>query len=114
MAKKPTKEQAKTKANVVKTWKDVAGEMKVWAKAWDNGKKGMYITYSATVSKKTDDEYFNVYYDVLFKKGMSPEFEAKSEGFKINVKSGFLTARVDSNGTVRPAVMVMDYDIIEE
>lgn len=114
MAKKPTKEQAKAKANVVKTWKDVVGKMKVWARAWDNGKKGVYLSYSTTVSKKSDDEYVNIYYDVLFKKGQSPEFQAECEGFDIDVKAGFLTVRVDSNGQLRPAVMVMDYDIIEK
>lgn len=113
--RKPTTEEAKAKANVIKTWKDVTGEMKVWARAWDNGKKGIYITYSTSVSKKNEDgDYDNLYYDVIFKKGTSPEFEANAEGFRINIKAGFLTLRVSNDGIIRPAVCVMDYDVIED
>lgn len=116
MAKRPTKEQAKAKAGVIQSWKDIRGQMKVWARAWDNGKKGMYITYSTSVDKKaTDDgDYLHLYYDVIFKKGTAPEFEATAEGFKINVLAGFLTLRITSTLEIRPAVMVMDYEIIEE
>ena len=116
MAKKPTKEQAMAKSNVIQSWKDIRGQMKVWARAWDNGKKGMYITYSTNVSKKVtdDDDYSHLFYDVIFKKGTSPEFEATAEGFKINILAGFLTLRVTSTGEIRPAVMVMDYEIVEE
>lgn len=89
-------------------WNNVKGLMRVWATERGNKKKS-WLSFSTSIGKKNEnEEYDNVYFDVLFKKKETP---VVNEGaFEINVKKGFLTLTVYSDGSVHPAVMVMEYD----
>lgn len=90
-------------------WNNVNGLMRVWATERGNKKKS-WLSFSTSIGKKNEDEeYCNVYFDVLFKKNEAPEVDEGA--FEINVKKGFLTLTVYSDGSVHPAVMVMEYDI---
>ena len=105
-AKKTAKKQT---PNTAQTWNNVKGLMRVWATERRNKKKS-WLSFSTSIGKKNEDEYYdNVYFDVLFKKNEAPEVDEGA--FEINVKKGFLTLTVYSDGSVHPAVMVMEYDI---
>lgn len=105
-AKKTAKKQTPKTAQ---TWNNVKGLMRVWATERANKKKS-WLSFSTSIGKKNEDEeYDNVYFDVLFKKNEAPEVDEGA--FEINVKKGFLTLTVYSDGSVHPAVMVMEYDI---
>lgn len=97
----------KTTKKTVQTWNNVKGLMRLWATERGNKKKS-WLSFSTSIGKKNEDEeYDNVYFDVLFKKNEAPEVDEGA--FEINVKKGFLTLTVYSDGSVHPAVMVMDY-----
>ena len=105
-AKKTAKKQTPKTAQ---TWNNVKGLMSVWATERANKKKS-WLSFSTSIGKKNEnEEYDNVYFDVLFKKNEAPEVDEGA--FEINVKKGFLTLTVYSDGSVHPAVMVMEYDI---
>ena len=105
-AKKTVKKQTPKTAQA---WNNVKGLMRVWATEHTN-KKGSWLSFSTSIGKKNEDEeYDNVYFDVLFKKNEAPEVDEGA--FEINVKKGFLTLSVYSNGSVHHAVMVMEYDL---
>ena len=105
-AKKTAKKQTPKTAQA---WNNVKGFMRVWAIERGNKKKS-WLSFSTSIGRKNEDkEYDNVYFDVLFKKNEAPEVDEGA--FEINVKKGFLTLTVYSDGSVRPAVMVMEYDI---
>lgn len=105
--KKTAKKQAENKH--VPTWNNVKGLMRVWASEWKL-KHESYLTFSTSLGKKNDDdEYDNLYFDVIFKKGEAPDVEEGA--FEIKVKKGFLTLKVYNDGSIHPAVMVMDYDL---
>lgn len=92
-------------------WNNVNGKMNVWANVYKT-KKGCYVNFSTSIFKKTEDEEFkNVYFDVLFKKDEAPKCDEGN--FNINVKAGFLTVKEYQDGTLHPAVMVMDYDVLD-
>lgn len=102
----------KTAAKTVQAWNNVKGLMRVWATERGNKKKS-WLSFSTSIGKKNEDEkYDNVYFDVLFKKNEAPEVDEGA--FEINVKKGFLTLTVYSDGSVHPAVMVMEYDLKDE
>lgn len=105
-AKKTAKKQTPKTAQ---TWNNVKGLMRVWATERAHKKK-TWVSFSTSIGKKNEnEEYDNVYFDVLFKKNEAPEVDEGA--FEINVKKGFLTLTVYSDGSVHPAVMVMEYDI---
>lgn len=112
MATKKTtnkKTAAKKTAKTAQAWNNVKGLMRVWATERGNKKKS-WLSFSTSIGKKNEvDKYNNVYFDVLFKKNEAPEVDEGA--FEINVKKGFLTLTVYSDGSVHPAVMVMEYDI---
>lgn len=90
-------------------WNNVKGTMRVWATERGNRKK-TWLSFSTSIGKKNEDEeYDNVYFDVLFKKNEAPEVEEGA--FEIIVKKGFLTVSVYSDGSAHPAVMVLEYDL---
>ena len=94
------------------TWNNVKGLMRLWATERGNKKKS-WLSFSTSIGKKNEDEkYDNVYFDVLFKKNEAPEVDEGA--FEINVKKGFLTLTVYSDGSVPPAVMVMEYDFKDD
>lgn len=94
-----------------KSWVDVCGRMRVWGKEVEY-KKTSFISYSTSVGVKNEDgEYDNVYYNVRFRKEEHPDIEGS---FEINVKAGFLTVTTDKKGNCYPAVMVLDYKVVEE
>lgn len=111
-AKKSTfKKAEKTNTKRPKSWADVSGRMKVWGKEV-NYKKTSFISYSTSVgAKNEDDEYDNVYYNVRFRKDEHPGREG---AFEINVKAGFLTVTTDKKGNCYPAVMILDYEVLDE
>ena len=109
--KKTTKKKtaAKKTAKTTQSWNNVKGLMRVWATERGNKKKS-WLSFSTSIGKKNEEEeYDNVYFDVLFKKNEAPEVEEGA--FEINVKKGFLTLTVYNDGSIHPAVMVMEYDL---
>ena len=105
-AKKTAKKQTPKTAQV---WNNVNGLMRVWATVREYKKK-TWLSFSTSIGKKNEnEEYDNVYFDVFFKKNEAPEVDEGA--FEINVKKGFLTLSVYSDGSVHPAVMVMEYDL---
>ena len=111
--KKTTKNKTeKQTQKTTQVWNNVKGLMLVWPNERGNKKKS-WISFSTSIGKKNDnEEYDNVYFDVLFKKNEAPE--VKEGAFEINVKKGFLTLTVYSDGSVHPAVMVLEYDLKDE
>ena len=106
--KTPKKLTSKT----AQAWNNVKGLMRVWATERGNKNKS-WLSFSTSIGKKNEDEeYDNVYFDVLFKKNESPEVDEGA--FEINVKKGFLTLTVYSDGSVHPAVMVMEYGLKDD
>lgn len=105
----------KTKKSDVRTWTQINGRMRLWGKEVETSRKGKdktFITYSATVGAKNEDgEYENLYYDVRFKKDEAPDI---LESFIIDVKEGFLTVTTAKDGRHYPAVMILDYEVIDE
>ena len=91
-------------------WNNVRGVMDLYAREV-NLRKNSFMSFSTSIGKKNEnDEYDNIYFDVLFKKNEAPDVD---EGrFKIKIRSGFLTLSVYKDGSVHPAVMVMEYDAI--
>lgn len=116
--KKNTSTKAKTNAKAKKTatkrpksWADVCGRMRVWGKEVEY-KKSSFMSYSTSVGAKNEDEgYDNVYYNVRFRKDEHPDIDG---AFEINVKEGFLTVTTDKKGNCYPAVMVLDYEVVDE
>lgn len=107
MATKKT--ATKKNANTAQAWNNVKGLMRVWATERGNKKKS-WLSFSTSIGKKNENgAYNNVYFDVLFKKNEAPNVDEGA--FEINVKKGFLTLTVYSDGSVHPAVMVMEYDL---
>ena len=107
--KKTTKKQTPKTAQA---WKNVKGLMRVWANKCGNKKKS-WLSFSTSIGKKNEGEvYDNVYFDVLFKKNEAPKVDEGA--FEINVKKGFLTLTVYSDGSIHPAVMVMEYNLKDD
>ena len=109
--KKAFKKTEKGTTKRPKSWTDVSGPMRVWGKEV-NYKKTSFISYSTSVGAKNEDnEYDNVYYNVRFRKDEHPDREG---AFEINVKAGFLTVTTDKKGNCYPAVMVLDYEVVDD
>lgn len=115
MATKKTTKKTVAKKQTPKTaqiWNNVKGLMRVWAVERGNNKK-CWLSFSTSIGKKNEDEtYDNVYFDVFFKKNDAPEVDEGA--FEINVKKGFLTLTVYNDGSIHPAVMVLEYDLKDE
>lgn len=106
-----TKKQAKTEATV-QLWNNIRGSMIIWAKERATkykGKAKKWLTFSTSIGKKNEDgEYDNIYFDVLFKKDAAPHVD---EGMhEIIINKGFLTLSTYKDGSIHPAVMVLDYE----
>ena len=109
--KNASKKTEKTTTKRPKSWADVSGRMKVWGKEV-NYKKTSFMSYSTSVGAKNEDgDYDNVYYNVRFRKDEHPGREG---AFEINVKAGFLTVTTDKKGNCYPAVMVLDYEVVDD
>ena len=108
-----TKKNTKKNTNHTPTWADVSGLCRMYAREVGSGKKS-FITFSTTISRKNDDgEYKNLYFDVMFKKDTAPEAEDK-EIVTINITKAFLTVKETNDGKLRPAIMVMDWEDVDE
>ena len=106
------KTEKKQTQETTQVWNNVKGLMRVWSSKRGNKNKS-WLSFSTSIGKKNDnEEYDNVYFDVIFKKNEAPE--VKEGAFEINVKKGFLTLTVYSDGSVHPAVMVLEYDLKDE
>lgn len=112
MATKTTKTTSKNTApKSPKSWADVSGNMRVWGKEVEY-KKRSFMSYSTSVGAKNDNGvYDNVYYNVRFRKDEHPD---RDGAFEIKVKKGFLTVTTDKKGNCYPAVMVLDYEVVDE
>lgn len=110
-----TKRYASTKektedTNHPKSWEDVSGHMRVWGKEVEY-KNRSFMSYSTSVGAKNDKGgYDNVYYNVRFRKDEHPYIDG---AFEIKVKNGFLTVTTDKKGNCYPAVMVLDYEVVD-
>lgn len=110
MATIKKKESTKTTKRP-KSWANVNGRMRVWGKEVKY-KKSSFMSYSTSIGKKNEDEeYDNIYYNVRFCKDEHPDIIG---AFEIDVKAGFLTITTDKKGNCYPAVMVLDYEVVEE
>lgn len=108
---KTTAKTKKTTSKRPKSWADVCGRMRVWGKEVEY-KKDSFMSYSTSVGvKNEDEEYDNIYYNVRFRKNEHPDIEG---AFDIKVKTGFLTVTTDKKGNCYPAVMVLDYEVVDE
>lgn len=111
-----TKKNTRTKATNTapkrpKSWADVCGHMRVWGKEIKYNKSS-FMSYSTSVGAKNEnDDYDNVYYNVRFRKDEHPGIDGS---FEIEVKRGFLTVSTDKKGNCYPAVMVLDYEVVNE
>lgn len=112
MATKKTQKMAKTE-NTVQLWNNVKGSMRLWVKKRKVKAKGGIATsrsFSASIGKKNDeDEYDNLYFDVFFKKDAAPDVDEGAH--EIIIKKGFLTLSSYKDGSVHPAVMVLEYKL---
>lgn len=114
--KKTTPKAAKTAKKqtpkALQLWNNINGAMRVWATERTYKKKS-WLSFSTSIGKKNDDgEYTNIYFDVLFKKDEAPEVEEGA--FEIIVKKGFLTFTTYNDGSIHPAVMIMEYDLKDD
>ena len=105
-----TKKATAKKVYTPPMWINVKGIMNLFAREVTKHKQS-FMSFSTSVGKKNDDdEYINVYYDVMFKKNEAPDVD---EGrFQIKIKKGFLTVKQYSDGSLHHAVMVLEYDPI--
>lgn len=111
-ATKKANKKATTEQTPNQMWNNIKGNMRVWASE-RTYKKKTFLSFSTSLGKKTiTGDYDNLYFDVFFKKDEYPEVEEGA--FEIKVKKGFLTLSVYSDGSVHPAIMVMDYDFAED
>ena len=109
--KKNISTKAKTAPKRPKSWVDVNGRVRVWGKEVEY-KKTSFMSYSTSVGAKNNGgEYDNIYYNVRFRKDEHPDIEG---AFEINIKRGFLTVTTDKKGNCYPAVMVLDYEVVDE
>lgn len=112
MTTKKTQKTAKTE-NTIQLWHNVKGSMRLWATertARIKGKKKTWFSFSTSIGKKNDkDEYDNLYFDVFFKKDAAPDIDEGAH--EIIIKKGFLTLSTYKDGSVHPAVMVLEYKL---
>lgn len=105
--------KANTTATKVPMWTDISGAMRLFCRERKNGKTS-FLTFSTSVARKNEDgEYFNTYYDVMFKKNEAPTAN-DGEAFYINVTKGFVTTRTDKNGANHHAIMVLEWEDADE
>lgn len=105
----PAKTNTRNNKNDIKPWSDIIGKIRIRSNTFDER-----VVFSTSVGKKREDgTYANLYYDVYFKNGEAPTTDAP-EVFEIVVLSGFLTLRESKDGTIRPALMVMEWEDIDQ
>lgn len=105
--------KANSTATKVPMWTDISGAIRLFCRERKNGKT-TFPTFSTSVARKNEDgKYFNTYYDVMFKKKEAPTAD-DSEVFYINIKKGFVTTRTDKNGENHHAIMVLEWEEVEE
>lgn len=102
--------------NTPKPWTEITGEMMVFGNERKTRKGKPFISYAATVGRKDQDgKWNNMYFNVGFPKGEDPEIVG---GFKITVKSGFLSfdSYTDKSGQERhtPRVVVTAFEFAED
>lgn len=106
-----TKKTQKT-ASTTQQWNNIHGRMRIFANeaSCGTGKhKRTWLNYSTCIGKKNDDnEYDNLWYNVIFRRDEAPDEQGS---YFIIVKSGFLTLSVYKDGSIHPAVMVLDYEM---
>ena len=115
MTTKKTQTATKDK-NTVQLWNNIKGSMRLWAKEHTlkiKGKKKTWLSFSSSIGKKNEEgEYDNLYFDVFFKKDAAPDVDEGTH--EIAIRKGFLTLSTYKDGSVHPAVMVLDYTLHDE
>lgn len=108
-------EKSKKTKSTSQQWNNVSGRMRIFANeaSYGEGKrKRSWLNYSTCIGKKNDDnEYDNLWFNIIFRRDEAPDEQGS---YFINVKSGFLTLSVYKDGTIHPAVMVLDYEMESE
>lgn len=102
-------------------WTNFEGKlMKVYAKEVEyrhNGKKKSFMAATVSVGHKVDDEWYNVYYEVIFTKDCGLTAAELEEGENTIICSGFLSCSVytgkDGNKVVKPAVVLTKAELDE-
>ena len=112
-----TKKTAKKQTpKTVQLWNNIKGSMRLWAKertCMIKGKKKTWLSFSSSIGKKSEEgEYNNLYFDVFFKKDATPYVDEGAH--EIVIRKGFLTLSTYKDGSVHPAVMVMEYDLKDD
>lgn len=112
MATKKTQKATKSE-NTIQLWNNVKGSMRLWASKRKVKVKGGIATirsFSSSIGKKNDEgEYDNLYFDVFFKKDAAPYVDEGAH--EIIIKKGFLTLSAYKDGSIHPAVMVLEYKL---
>lgn len=107
--RKSVKTNTRSNKNEIKPWSDIIGKIRIRSNTFDTR-----TVFSTSVGKKREDGTFaNLYYDVYFKNGEVPITDAP-EVFEIVVLSGFLTLRESKDGAIHPAIMVMEWEDIDQ
>ena len=98
----------------IKGWANFEGKlMKVYAKEIEckkQGKKKSFMGVTVSVGRIIDDEWVNVYYEVIFAKDCGLAAADLEEGENTIICSGFLSCSVyagkDGKKVVKPAVVL--------
>ena len=102
-------------------WTNFEGKlMRVYAKEVEynkNSKKKSFMSVTVSVGHKIDDEWANVYYEVIFAKDCGLTAADLKEGENTIICSGFLSCTVytdkDDKKVVKPAVVLTKAELDE-
>ena len=111
MAKK-----AKRSERAKDTWNNISGIMTVYGNTFEDRKGRDYISWSATVGKKNDDdEYDNYYFRVRFAKDANaPETDGLHQ---IDVQSAFISLETYTKKKQEitvPVIVIVEDDVLDD
>lgn len=111
MAKK-----AKRSERAKDTWNNISGIMTVYGNTFEDRKGRDYISWSATVGKKNDDdEYDNYYFRVRFAKDANaPETDGLHQ---IDIQSGFISLETYTKKKQEitvPVIVIVEDEVLDD
>ena len=111
MAKK-----AKRSERAKDTWNSISGIMTVYGNTFEDRKGRDYISWSATVGKKNDDdEYDNYYFRVRFAKDANaPETDGLHQ---IDIQSGFISLETYTKKKQEitvPVIVIVEDEVLDD
>ena len=111
MAKK-----AKRSERAKDTWNNISGIMTVYGNTFEDRKGRDYISWSATVGKKNDDdEYDNYYFRVRFAKDANaPETDGLHQ---IDIQSGFISLETYTKKKQEitvPIIVIVEDEVLDD